>query len=380
MPWKETCAMKERLLFVECALAREVSFAQLCREFGISRKTGYKLMKRYADDPVSGLVDGRKLRTFASKFPPEIFDKILYLKRQHPTYGASKLLAILKRRDKSILWPSESTIKTFLRSSDLTKRRRKTVSCPVKKAPLHLREITEPNQVWACDLKGWFRTGDKKICEPLTILDIDSRYLIECVITKSRGSRDYISIFERAFQTYGRPAAVRTDSGPPFGSSGLGRLSPLSVWLLKQGVYPEKIRPGHPEENSRIERFHRTLKEDTATPPADSLYLQQKRFNAYKKQYNMERPHAALGLEPPSKHYRPSKVKTVPKYRYPAGTELVQVSSKGYIKLFGKRMYLTESLAHESIGVRQIEEDIVIEFLGYPLGVVEKWSLQPDSS
>lgn len=370
MPWKETCAMKEKQLFIERAALAEVSFSQLCQEVGISRKTGYKLLARFAADPVGGLVDKRTTRHIPPRYPSEIFESIRALRLSKPTYGPEKLLAVLRASESDRRWPSVSTVKQFLDKCGLVKKRRRYRTCPVHRCPPQLREVTRPNEVWASDFKGWFRTGDERRCEPLTMLDLHSRFLLHCSSVASRRHTEVQPKFEAAFQEYGRPDAIRTDNGPPFGSPGLGHLSPLSVWLIKQGVYPEKIRPGHPEENGRIERFHRTLKAEAASPPAASLESQQQRFDEYRAEYNNDRPHAALGQQPPASRYLPGRYGPAPGYEYPEDMSKVSVSSKGYAVILGERIYLSESLANEWIGYTRNGEGYLIEFLGYPLGTL----------
>ena len=376
MPWKETCAMKQRQLFIKAAELQEIPFAQLCQEFGISRKTGYKLLKRYKKDPHQGLVDKRTTRTFHSRYPAEIFENILALKLEKPLYGPEKLLSILGKKYPDKRWPSLSTTKQFLQRKGLTKKRRTYTPCPVNPPYLELREARRANDVWAIDFKGWFRTGDGRRCEPLTILDIHSRFLIGCSPVTSRKYTDLQPLLEAAFHEYGLPHVARSDNGPPFGSHGLARLSPLSVWFIKKGIYPEKIRPGHPEENGHLERFHRTLKAATAKPPAPTFEQQRQRFDKYRVEYNNERPHAALGQEPPAKYYQAGEYGPAPEYEYPEGTELIKVNSKGYIKIDQKPIFLTESLANETVGVVAIEESYSLTFLGYPLGTMGKERLQ----
>ncbi len=372
MPWKETYPMIERRLFVKRANLDEISFSQLCHEFGISRKTGYKLLARYKEDPVNGLVDRRTTRIFPTRYPAEIFESILAFKLQKPVCGPKKIHKILSLLEPHRQWPSPSTIKLFLKKMGLVKKQHKRRSCPVKRQKVKLREVTRPKEVWSSDFKGWFLTGDGSPCEPLTMLDNHSRFLITCKITLSRKFSALKHIFETAFNEYGCPDAIRTDSGPPFGSRGLGRLSPLSVWLLKLGIYPEKIRPGHPEDNGRIERFHRTLKAEAISPSAQTLAAQQQRFEAFREEYNTLRPHEALNQEPPSHHYHPEHKVPCPNYEYPETMTVVKVNAKGYGEIGGKVHYLSGSLAHEYIGYTQDDEGYHLEFLGYPLGAIQE--------
>ena len=378
MPWKETCAMLERRRFVEDRVSLEESFSQLCRRYGISRKTGYKWLDRHRLDPERGLEDRRKQRVFRSSFDEEIVAAVVDLRTKHPNWGPEKLVARLQGCDPHGLWPSPSTVKVWLRRRGLSRPRRVRRSCPVERRTLALRAIDAPNAVWCMDFKGWFYTGDRRVCEPLTVMDGYSRFLLACEIVPTRRCEPVRAVLEDAFARYGLPQAIRSDNGAPFGSAGLASLTPLSVWLLDQGVFPEKIRPGHPEENARHERFHRTLKAETARPPAENHRRQQERFDTFRQCYNHERPHGALGQTVPADHYHRVRRKPAGRAVRPKSTELHEVDSKGYLRVSGSRIYLTESLAGRQVGARKHDDGRwSLDFLGYPLGEISEANLHP---
>lgn len=374
MPWRQTCAMKERQEFVRAVQGGNESISRLCQQFGVSRKTGYKWLSRYNQDGDKGLDDRRHLRVFPRTYSDAVFETILSVRAQHPSWGPLKLKYYLELKDPDEKWPSASTIKDFLRRHGISKYKKRFRS-PILPASRSSRMMTESNAMWCADFKGWFRTKDGRRCEPLTILDGYSRFLLVCKIVGCRRFNLIRDIFSKSFKEYGLPDAILTDNGPPFGSHGLCSLSPLSVWLIKQGIYPEKIRPGHPEDNGRQERFHKTLKKDATRPPSESIREQQKRFDIFRKEYNEDRPHESLDNMPPARFYGARNRFPRKRYEYNSSQKVVRVNSKGYIKFKGHGIYLTESLASEDIGIGPVEEQgYLLVFLGYPLGYLqEQW-------
>lgn len=373
MPWKETCALKERIEFILEAEGGDLTFADLCREYGISRKTGYKWLNRYDPGNIDSIADGRSLRVYPQSFDDETLLRVVDLRILKPTWGPLKLAAYLNDHDPDTLWPSSSTIKRLLKIEGLSRKRKphgRLTHQSLKSG--RLREITAPNEVWCADFKGWFHTGDGRKCEPLTVIDGHSRFLLVCRVVKDKRFQAMKEAFEIAFKEYGRPVAIRTDNGTPFGSNGPASLSPLAVWFIKEGVWPEKTRPGHPEDNSRQERFHKTLQEETASPPAKALGLQQLRFNQFRREYNNERPHEALGQKPPASIYVPGQYVLAPEYEYPEGMVKKYVSNKGLIYTRKKPVFISDSLAREWVGVIRLDEfRYRIEFRGYPVCIVK---------
>lgn len=377
MPWKETCAMSERECFVEEAMMQSESFSRLCERYEISRKTGYKWLDRHRDNPEGGLRDRRSQRIFGSRFGEDVIATVCDLRAEHRTWGPEKLVARLRQADPSRQWPSASAVKGWLRKRGESRPRRNREACPVEPRRGVLRPMNEPNAVWCMDFKGWFYTGDRRMCEALTLMDGYSRYLLNCEIVPNRRYESVRSILERVFWQYGRPQALRSDNGPPFGSQGLASLTPLSVWLITQGIYPEKIRAGHPEENARQERLHRTLKAETAAPPARNHQLQQERFDTFRQVYNQERPHAALGQTVPAAHYRSGYAGPVRIGDYSGRAEVGDVDSKGYLRFSVGRIYLSESLSGRQVGVMRLDESRwELDFLGYRLGEIDAGKLR----
>jgi transposase InsO family protein len=302
-------------------------------------------------------------------------EELLRGRQAHPSWGPRKILAWLSRKKPELELPAASTVGDLYRREGLSQprwRRRKLL--PV--IPPKSLENPKPNDLWAADFKGQFHTLDGKLIYPLTLSDHRSRYLLVCQSLGSVAEEGARPFFERAFRTYGLPRAIRTDNGSPFGSNGLGRLSRLAVWWLKLGIRPERIKPGHPEQNGRHERMHRTLKRETAIPPAQTPALQQKRFSHFQKEYNQERPHEALGGRTPGELYRPSErsypaVLNAPEY--PRHYQVRRVGSGGIFGWQGRTMYATVALEGESIGLVEIQEDVwKVYFAEVELGLIDQ--------
>ena len=270
MVWKETCAVEERLRFVLAVASGEETFAAVCRRFGVSRRVGYKWYARYRLAGVSGLSDRSRA---PGRRPHAVSDEIaaacLAVRRAHPRWGPVKVRAWLERRDPGVAWPAASTIGALFDREGLTVKRRLRRRAPPRTAPF--AACRAANDVWCIDFKGWFRTGDGARCEPLTLSDAHSRYLLRCQAVARADAAHVWPILDAAFREHGLPVALRSDNGAPFASTGAGGLSRLSVLAIKAGVRPERIAPGKPQQNGRHERLHLTLKQETASPPAASL-------------------------------------------------------------------------------------------------------------
>jgi len=360
MPWKETNVVDERMRFLMEYLNQEESMSALCRKFHISRKTGYSLINRYLSDGPVGLYD----RSRAPRYHPHAVDDdtisaVLNLRDIHPTWGARKLHAWLNRHRPRTRWPSTSTIGRILSRHGRIAIRRRSHKTPPYTQPF--AESDRPNKIWCADFKGWFRTGDGKRCEPLTITDSYSRYVLACRALPKTTYSFVFPVFESLFRRYGLPWVIRTDNGSPFASNALGGLSQLSVWWIKLGIVPERIEPGHPEQNGRHERFHRTLKEDTISPPQPSLALQQAVFQRFCKEFNDERPHQALDYKTPSALYHCSQrpLPTRPlEMRYPDHMIVRKVRPGGQIRWKGEEVFVSQTLAGEPIAFEPINDYI----------------------
>lgn len=361
MPWKKTCAVDERKRFVLEALKGEASISELCRRYEISRKTGHKWLERYDEEGSAGLKD----RSHAPLDCPHrlstaVIEQVLAVRYKHPSWGPKKILGWLEDRRPQGHWPAESTIGELLHAKGLTVPRKRRHRVPLS-APF--ASVGASNDVWSVDFKGWFLTGDGQRCDPLTLKDAHSRYLLRCQAVERTDTQSVWPIFDAAFREFGLPLRVRSDNGPPFASLGVGGLSRFSIQLIKAGVTPERIAPGKPEQNGRHERFHLTLKRETANPPARNLVAQQRRFDAFRKLYNEERPHEALEQTPPGRHYQTSHRQyrgRLKEPQYDSGTEVRRVRHNGEIKWRGALVYVGQALAGEPIGCEETDDGIVV--------------------
>ena len=355
--------MEQRVGLVEQWERGEESVAELCRRYGISRKTAYKWWTRWQAGGLEALAErSRAPHRQPNRVSAEWEQAVVEARGRHPTWGPKKLRAEL---DKLVArWgegrPARSTIGEILRRHGLSwarKLRRRASACA---APLE--HATAANRVWAADYKGWFRCGDGAACYPLTISDSYSRYLLRCQALPGVEETLARPVFEAAFREYGLPEALRTDNGPPFASAGLCGLSHLSVWWLRLGIRLERIEPGQPQQNGRHERLHRTLKAEATVPPAADLRRQQARLDAFRREYNQERPHEALGQTTPASCYvvaapRPYPAR-LPDYDYPARCQLRRVDSNGTIRWNWARLALTRALRGEQVALEEVAEGI----------------------
>lgn len=360
MAWKETRVMDERMKFVGEWLSGELSMAELCRCYGVSRKTGYKYIDRYRSEGPAGLED----RSRAPHHHPNAIDEerelaILKLRAKHPTWGAKKLKEWLERHRRQQEWPARSTITEMLDRHGLVRRRKWRRHGASQLSPLTLAELA--NQVWGIDFKGWFLTKDGRRCNPFTVSDLASRYILRLQAVDKPNGEHVWPVLEAAFREVGLPEVIRSDNGPPFASTAAGGLGWLSVQLIKAGVKPERIKPGKPQQNGRHERMHRTLKEETASPPAANQRAQQKRFDDFRRVFNEERPHEALGLDTPAAHYQPSTRAYSGRLRepeYSADHQVRRVRSNGEIKWLGRRVFLSEALIGEPVGIVDTDDGL----------------------
>ena len=360
MAWAETCSMKAKARFCMAYEAGEVSMSELCRRFWVSRKAGYAALARWRLEGPVGLAE----RSHAPRRCPHALSKkvrgaIVGLRRRQPTWGPKKVKRWLERKRPDVVWPAASTIGDLLSRVGLSARRKRRRHVPPRTAPL--AHCQEPNDVWSVDFKGWFRTSDGRRCDPLTIQDQASRYLIRVVAVDGLGSEHVWPIFDAAFREFGLPKAVRSDNGPPFASTGAGGLSALSVRLVKAGVIPERIAPASPQQNGRLERLHLTLKQDTASPPAASQDAQARRFRRFCRVYNEERPHEALGMAVPASLYVPSARAWSGRLRppeYASGVAVRRVRANGEIKWRGELVWISSVLVGEPVGIEEGEDGL----------------------
>jgi transposase InsO family protein len=358
--------------FVIAAEKHEEPFAALCREFGVSRKTGYERLLRYREAGVEGLLDrSRAPRHHPLAIGQEISERCVAVRRAHPTWGPLKVRAFLRRRAPAIDWPAASTIGLMFDREGLTVKRKLRRRSAPSSAPFG--HCGAANDVWCIDFKGWFTTGDGARCEPLTLTDAHSRYLLRCQALAKSDAENVWPVLDAAFREFGLPLRLRSDNGPPFASTGVGGLSRLSVLVVKAGVEPERIAPGKPQQNGRHERMHLTLLQDAATPPAKTLREQLDRFRAFQRLYNDERPHQALGDATPADHYQVSLRRWDGVLRepdYPLDHEVRRVRSNGEIKWRGALVYLNCALAGEPVGLAESAAGWAVSFGPVALGVI----------
>lgn len=360
MPWKETCVMNEKMCFVAALLEDCETMSELCRQFGISRKTGYKLKRRYLAQGALGLEErSRAPHSHPGAIGKDIIKDLVAVRHRHPTWGPRKVKAWLERHNGHVCWPAASTIGTVFDAAGLTRPRNLRRRTAAYSRPF--AACREPNDVWCVDFKGWFHTGDGTQVDPLTISDGASRYLICCAAMGRCDEAHVWPRFEAAFREYGLPLAMRSDNGAPFASRAIAGLSQLSVKLIKAGIVPERIEAGKPQQNGRHERMHLTLKQDTASPPARALAEQMQRFERFRQIYNHERPHEALGQCPPASCYcrSPRRYDGILRSpEYPAEMVIRKVRQNGSIKWKGEFVFVSEVLAREPVGLSEIGDDV----------------------
>lgn len=359
MPWKETSAVDQRTEFISMYLSHEWSLAALCRQFNISRPTGYKWISRYLEYGRRGLVDqSRRPHRHPQAIDEAIEELIVHSRTAHPNWGPRKLLAWLERTLPGHTWPSASTIGEVIQRHGLSAPRRRSRKSPPYEQPFV--GCHAPNRVWSADFKGWFRTGDGTRCDPLTISDNHSRYLLRCQAVRHSDHESVQPVFAAAFREFGLPEAIRTDNGAPFATTTVGGLSRLSIWWLKLGIRAERIEPGKPQQNGRHERMHRTLKRETASPPKSTWRKQQAAFDVFREEYNHDRPHESLDNATPAQHYQSSPRPyplIIPEPVYAEDMVIRWVKSQGDISWKNTHVYLSHTLAGEPVGLRQVDDD-----------------------
>jgi len=381
MPWKECSVMDERLRFVARLLDGE-TMSEVCREFGISRKTGYKIFSRYREYGAEALTDrSRRPVRYANQLPTQIESLIVTLKREKPHWGARKIRELLVRRlAGDIRIPAKSTIHAVLHRHGLVKGLRR----PRHRATgTPLSPGIAPNELWCADFKGEFKLGNGEYCFPLTVTDHASRYLLLCEALDSTREDLATTAFEQLFLERGLPAAIRSDNGVPFASpNALFNLSKLSVWWLRLGIAIERIRPGRPQQNGRHERMHLTLKQEATRPPGMNSLQQQARLDAFVQEFNNERPHEALAMKMPGETYLPSSRPYVglPELTYPLHDRDALVTACGRICMHRKKINISTVLAGQRVGIKEVDDGIwIVSFMQYDLGYIdlEQKTLQP---
>jgi putative transposase len=371
MPWESTTVTDERVRFVLAyqreVLTEQTSMAALCERFGITRKTGYKFVRRQREEGWQGLSDRSRAPLSGRHWIDHgVRDEILAVKERYDDFGAKKIAAHLRRADPDRSWPSVSAIHQTLKRAGLVDHsvRRRRYPHPGAPPPF---DASVPNEEWSVDFKGQFRTRDRRYCFPLTIADTFSRYLLACESMLRPSLEQTWRVFERVFRAFGLPEAIRSDNGIPFAASSLRRLTRLSVRWIRLGIRLHLIEPGKPQQNARHERMHKTLKARVCVTPGLNARDQQKFFDGFRYLYNEERPHEALGQIPPAEIYVPSTriyPSRLPELEYAAGFEQRRVNTNGVIKWNRREVFLTEALSGESVGLQLIDDGIWILMFG----------------
>ena len=379
MPWQECYKMDERLRFVARLLDGE-KMAVLCREFDVSRKTGYKIFARYKDCGVEGLTDrSRRPYRHANRLPFQTEKRIVQLKKEHPSWGAPKIGEKLRRLHSEIQLPAISTVHAVLDRHGLVTRGRRR---HYKAQGTTLSAPTHANELWCADYKGEFMLADKRYCYPLTITDFASRYLLCCDALETTKEIYAFSVFERAFKDFGLPRTIRTDNGHPFAStSAFFGLSKLSVWWLRLGIGIERIKPGNPQQNGRHERMHLTLKKEATKPAAKNFLQQQAKFDRFIEVYNHERPHQALGMKYPAELYAPSPrpYTGLSELHYPFHDRTITVTQCGRICIGRRKINLSMVFAGQNVGIKEVSEKIwLVTFMNYDLGFFDHETGRPE--
>jgi putative transposase len=373
MPWEGVTVSEQRERFLQDYQLNYYRIADLAERFSISRKTAYKWIDRFEENGRNGFQElSRRPNSCPWETDEKVKDEVVDLRKKHPNWGPKKLLDLLKRQQKISDIPSVATVARVLARKGLSrsKRRYRRVhpGCP--------RGVPQgPNDIWGADYKGQFRLGDSRYCFPQTVSDLYSRYLLGC---DGHERVNYIQTkqhFDRLFRTYGLPNRIRTDNGVPFASNALARLSHLSVWFIKLGIYPELIEPGKPQQNGVHERMHRTLKHDATIPPSHGMVGQQRRFDRFQKEYNQERPHEALGMKTPAEVYyqspriMPERIET---YSYPDNYLVRRVSRCGTIRVFHNQVFVSQTLDEDYVGLEEVDDGVYdLYFCFYQIGRYE---------
>lgn len=367
MPWQEQLPMDLRKQFVTELQRERFTMTELCAQYGISRKTGYKWARRYEDAGVPGLADqSRRPHGHPQTTDPDVVAAVLAARTRFPDWSGHKIVQWLARQAPERAWPSRTTAYEILRRRGTVRVRRRAVRTPIRHVAA-LAPAAASNEVWTTDFKGEFLTCDGQYCHPLTVRDAWSRRVLRCDALLAETYADTRRRFERAFAEFGLPDRIRSDNGRPFVSTGLAGLSRLNVWWLRLGIGLERIAPGHPEQNGSHEQFHAVLKKATTRPPAANARAQQQRFDRFCRIYNEQRPHDALNGQVPADRYRPSARRLPPRLpplEYAAHWTVRTVASNGDIAWRGRRLFVSAALAGLPIAFEEIDDALHTVWFG----------------
>ncbi|MBK5102178.1 MAG: transposase [Desulfobacteraceae bacterium] len=373
MPWKGVTVSEQRQRFLEDYQLNYYSVSDLAERFGISRNTAYRWINRFKQHGQAGFHElSRRPHTCPWQTDKAIAKELVKLRKAHPRWGPRKLLDLMQHRDPGIQLPSVSTGARILAREGLVKPRRRYrrshPGCP-KSVP------QGPNDIWPADYKGQFRLKNGNYCFPLTVSDLSSRFILGVDAHPAISLEKTVRHFTVLFDTYGLPNRIRTDNGVPFASNALARLSQLSVWFIKLGIYPELIEPGKPQQNGVHERMHRTLKQEATIPPASSMRAQQRKFDDFREEFNQVRPHEAIGMKRPAEIYQSSRramPKRIETYDYPGHYLVRRVSRAGTIRVFHKQIFISNTLQEDYVGLEEVDDGVYdLFFCFYHIGRYE---------
>jgi len=380
MPWKRTDEMTEKERFSVLAQTGRFTISELCKDFGISRKTGHKYLQRYQADGLIGLKERSRRPKNCPHATVESVEKLILMeRRKHPTWGPKKIKDLLLKVHAIERPPHESTIGLVLSRHGLSQKRKRKPGV-FRAKPEHLTEPTRPNEVWTFDFKGWFNLQNEQRCDPLTVCDRYSRYIIGCHACPNQQFKGTLSVCKKLMRYHGLPDIIRVDNGTPFASIALGGLSNLSVWWIEQGIRVEYMTPASPQENGSHERMHRDLKAEATKPPSTNLSAQRKRFERWRHEYNHDRPHESLDMLRPAEIYRKSSRRLGETYKmsYPENYEVKRVSGSGHIAYKGSNFYMSEIFAGCRVGLVENDEGMTeLHYSNLHLGNLEFKSADP---
>ncbi len=376
MPWKERKAMEERKSFVQRAIQPRANISELCREYGISRSVGYKLLKRYREEGERGIAPrSRRPLSHSLETSAELVCEIVLLREKYPTWGGVALRELLLDVYEEECVPSSRTIDRILKRAGLVKARRKSRGKWLDREKLIKPEAA--NEVWTVDFKGWWKTKNGKPCFPLTIRDGYSRYLTGIYALPGTGYMHTREAFEKAFEEYGLPEQILSDNGTPFATVlSVEGITRLSAWWVKLGIRPRRIFPGCPFMNGSHERMHKDMKAELQSCPMWDLKEQQKKFDEWRNTYNTIRPNRAIGKKRPAKVYTASRRKMpeqILDYEYPSNMAVRRVSKRGNISWYQQNRFISGALAGETVGfLDEQKEKMSIWFCELKLGTTDK--------
>jgi putative transposase len=379
VPWKESSPMSEKLAFIKACYDRKRRIADVCSEFGISEKTGYKHLQRFREGGFEALYErSHAPKNHRGRITPEVAERILAIRRKYPQYGPETIRHRLIQTEPGEHWPAASSIGELLKREGLIRSKRRRHS-PAERSELDGQgssrtRATEPNLVWTADFKGQFRLnkGAGEYCYPLTVLDLHTHFLLGCTALQSTAISSARKIFESHFREYGLPQVIRTDNGVPFAQpNALGRLGALAFWWVQLGIRPEHITLARPSENGAHERFHRTLKDAATKPSSESMRAQQKRFDQFRSEYNTKRPHRSLpDRKPPGHLYVPSArpyPNRLPELFYPDEADVRRVDVAGTIKWRSNAIFLSSNIAGQYVGITEAEGSSFSSFSSFTI-------------